>query len=207
MKNKNKTLLKNIGLFTIGSFGSKILSFLLVPLYTASLSTNEYGTIDLVSTTASLLTPILLLSIFDATLRFGMDESYKKEDVLSTSIDIAIKGSILLIIGALIVSITGVFYIDNSYLAFLCVLFVLGALNQILNLYLRAKNRAAVIAFSGIICTLVTCISNIGLLVVFRLGIIGYMISNTVGLLMQVLYQLIVGEAYKDIRFKNYNNL
>ena len=78
---KNKTLIKNIGLFTIGSFGSKILSFLLVPLYTAVLSTSEYGSVDLITSTASLLTPILLLSIFDATLRFGMDPEYKKEDV------------------------------------------------------------------------------------------------------------------------------
>lgn len=42
MREKNKSLLKNIGLFTLGSFGSKILSFLLVPLYTAVLSTAEY---------------------------------------------------------------------------------------------------------------------------------------------------------------------
>lgn len=91
MNKKNKSLIKNIGLFTIGSFGSKILSFLLVPLYTAVLTTTEYGSVDLITSTASLLTPILLLSIFDATLRFGMDSNYKKEDVLSTSINVASK--------------------------------------------------------------------------------------------------------------------
>ncbi len=207
MNKKNKLLLKNIGLFTIGSFGSKILSFLLVPLYTTFLSTKEYGTIDLVSTTASLLMPILLLSIFDATLRFGMDSAYKKSDVLSTSINIAIKGSIILIIGVTIISFTGVLKIDNSYLIFLCFFFILGALNQILSLYLRAKNQAAVIAVSGIICTFVTCISNIILILVFRLGIVGYMVSNTIGVFIQVLYQLIIGKAYKDIKLKKYTDL
>ena len=63
MNKKNKSLIKNIGLFTIGSFGSKILSFLLVPLYTAVLTTTEYGSVDLITSTASLLTPILLLSM------------------------------------------------------------------------------------------------------------------------------------------------
>ena len=95
MQKKNKSLLKNIGLFTIGSFGSRILSFLLVPLYTAVLATSEYGTVDLVTSTASLLTPILMLSIFDATLRFGMDPEYKQEDVLSTTLNIALKGTIV----------------------------------------------------------------------------------------------------------------
>lgn len=207
MNRKNRSLIKNIGLFTIGSFGSKILSFLLVPLYTAILSTSEYGSVDLITSTASLLTPILLLSIFDATLRFGMDSSYKKEDVLSTSINIALKGSLVLILGVLFVYFTKIFDVKGIYLVFLCVYFVLGALSQIFNLYLRAKNQAAVIAFSGIICTFITCISNVILLLILKCGIIGYMISNTIGILIQNIYQIIFGKIYKDIKFSHYNDL
>lgn len=83
----------------------------------------------------------------------------------------------------------------------------MGAFNQILNLYLRAKNQASVIAVSGILCTLVSCVSNIVLLLVFKCGIIGYMVSNTIGVLIQNLYQLFVGKVYKDIKIKNYNDL
>lgn len=207
MLKKNKSLLKNIGLFTIGSFGSKIMSFLLVPLYTAVLSTEEYGSVDLITSTASLLTPILLLSIFDATLRFGMDSKYRKIDVLSTSINIAIKGSFILFIGVLVISITHILNISNIYLFFLCVYFILNAFNQIFNLYLRAKNQAAIIAVSGLICTLITCLSNVILLLIFKWGIIGYMISNTIGVFFQNIYQIFIGKAYKDIRLHNYNSL
>lgn len=207
MNKKSKSLIKNIGLFIIGSFGSKILSFLLVPLYTAVLSTSEYGSVDLVISTASLLTPILLLSIFDATLRFGMDPEYEKEDVLSTSINIAIKGSFILVISVIIIAFTHILSISNIYLIFLCIYFVMGALSQILNLYLRAKNQASVIAVSGILCTLVTCISNIVFLLVLKWGIVGYMISNTIGATIQNLYQLFVGKVYKDIRLRDYNDL
>lgn len=83
----------------------------------------------------------------------------------------------------------------------------MGALSQILNLYLRAKNQASVIAVSGILCTLVTCISNILLLLVLKWGIVGYMISNTIGVTIQNLYQLFVGKVYKDIRLRDYNDL
>ena len=48
-------LAKNTVLFTISSFGSKILVFLLVPLYTSILSTSDYGIADLITTTATLL--------------------------------------------------------------------------------------------------------------------------------------------------------
>ena len=83
----------------------------------------------------------------------------------------------------------------------------MGALNNILNLYLKAKNKASVIAVSGILCTLITCSSNVLLLLVFKFGIIGYMISNTIGVFIQVVYQLVIGHAYKDIHIRNYTNL
>lgn len=207
MKQKNKSLLKNLGIFTIGSFGSNILSFLMVPLYTAMLNTAEYGSVDLVTSTVALLTPILLLSIQDATLRFGMDPKYKKEDVLSTSINVIFKGTLVLFIGLVLVYILNLVNISKIYFAFLFVFFVLGALNNILNLYLKAKNKASVIAVSGILCTLITCSSNVLLLVVFKCGIIGYMVSNTMGIFIQVVYQLVGGRAYKDIHIRNYTDL
>ena len=207
MNHKSKSLIKNIGLFTMGSFGSKILSFLLVPLYTAILTTTEYGYVDLITSTASLLTPLLLLSIFDATLRFGMDANYKKVDVLSTSINIAFKGTFILILTVTVVSVTKLINIPKLYLFFLVVYFILGAISQIFNLYLRAVNKAAVIAISGIICTFITCLSNIVLLLVFKMGVVGYMVSNTIGVLIQNIYQFYFGNIYRDIRIRNYTDL
>ena len=61
--NKYKELIKNIGLLTVSNFGSKILSFLLVPLYTAKLTTEQYGSYDYIYTTISLLIPILKINI------------------------------------------------------------------------------------------------------------------------------------------------
>ena len=207
LKSKYNSLVKNIGLFTIGSFGSKIVSFLMVPLYTAVLSTSDYGTVDLVSSTAQLLMPILILSIQDATLRFSMDSKYKKSDVMSTTVNVILKGSFVLVIGILIVRISGIFSLDSSYYIFLILLFIFGSLNNCFNLYLKAKNNASIIVVSGILSTFITCVSNIVLLVVFTMGVNGYMVSNVVGLLLSVIYQLFIGKIYKDIHLKNYNNL
>ncbi|MFQ6803810.1 MAG: lipopolysaccharide biosynthesis protein [Lachnospiraceae bacterium] len=207
MKKKYSSLIRNIGLFTIGSFGSKIVSFLLVPIYTAVLSTSDYGTVDLVFSTVSLLTPVFLLSIQDATLRFSMDSDFKKEDVLSTTFNVIWKGSLILLICVVIVERLGIFNLSLTYYAFFYFLFVVGAINNCLTLYLKAKNKASIIAVSGIICTLVTCVSNILLLVVFKLGIDGYMISNSIGIGVQCLFQLFVGRTYKEVHIKKFNNL
>ena len=207
MKKKYRSLIKNVGLFAIGSFGSKLVSFLMLPLYTAILSTSDYGTVDLVQSTAQLLIPILLLSIHDATLRFGMDPEYNKEDVLSTSIDVIIKGTFVFILGILIVSMTNIINISFEYWLFLFFTFILGALNNCFNLYLKAKDKASIIAISGIIGTFVTCFSNILCLVVLKLGINGYMISNVIGILIQLIIQFFFGKIYKDLHIRKYNNI
>ena len=68
-----KRLFLNTLTFAIGSFGSKLLVLILVPLYTSSLTPGEYGTVDLITQTANLLIPILTLNVSEAALRFGLD--------------------------------------------------------------------------------------------------------------------------------------
>ena len=75
---KYRYLFKNVGLMAIGQFGSRMLSFFLVPLYTSVLSTADYGTFDLYGTIVQLLVPVLTLNIYDAVLRFALDG---KEDI------------------------------------------------------------------------------------------------------------------------------
>lgn len=74
-------LAKNTGYLAIGQFGTKLLSFFLVPLYTYVLTTEEYGTYDLLNTTTSLLIPILSLNICDASLRFPLNLNYDRKDI------------------------------------------------------------------------------------------------------------------------------
>ena len=45
--NKYQKLLNNTLIFAIGTFGSKLLSFILVRLYTGCMTTEQYSTADL----------------------------------------------------------------------------------------------------------------------------------------------------------------
>ena len=63
---KYKTLLTNIGLFTLNTVSTKLITFLLVPLYTFFLTTQDYGITDMSLTVVSLVAPIVTLSIGDA---------------------------------------------------------------------------------------------------------------------------------------------
>lgn len=57
--NSYKELFRNTGFLAIGNFSSKILVFLLLPLYTNILTTSEYGLYDIFITTIQLMIPFL----------------------------------------------------------------------------------------------------------------------------------------------------
>ena len=95
--NRTSILIKDTGLFAISSFGSKILIFLLTPLYTSILTTEEYGIADLITTTINFIYPILTLAIADATLRFALDNEQDKRKVLDNSLLITLLSVLILI--------------------------------------------------------------------------------------------------------------
>ena len=100
--NKEKKLLVNTVIFSIGSLGSKIVSFIIVPIYTMYMSQQEYGLADTMLVLATLLLPIISFSLPEAVLRFMLT---KEKD-----------GDLILFNSFLFVGITGIFFIIISLL-------------------------------------------------------------------------------------------
>ena len=99
MKSRVKELFQNTILFIVANMGSKILVFLMVPLYTAVLTTEEYGISDLVHTTSSILYYILTLKISDAVLRYCfLKDIYSLKSVFTVGLRVTVVGTLLSII-------------------------------------------------------------------------------------------------------------
>lgn len=94
MREKYKYLLKNTGSLFISNFVSKILVFLLVPLYTSILSAKEYEIYDLLYTMIQILFPMLSLNMIDAVVRFSIGES---KDIQRRTFSIGVKYTMVLI--------------------------------------------------------------------------------------------------------------
>ena len=88
MTEQYKRFGKNTLIVFVGSFGSKLISFLLLPLYTRWLSVEEYGTADLVSSYAALLLVLVSACIMDAIFVFpkGAPKDQQTKFFTSTSI-------------------------------------------------------------------------------------------------------------------------
>ena len=83
---KYKKLLSNTIVFAIGTFASKALVFLLMPLYTRVLTNEQYGSADLIVQTANLLIPFVSAGMFNAVIRFGLGKNSDRRGVFSICI-------------------------------------------------------------------------------------------------------------------------
>lgn len=87
MASRGSDLIKNTGILFLGKISTQFVSFLLLPLYTAKLSTTEYGTLDLYTTIAGILIPILSLQVEQAVFRFLLTNE-EEESTIVTSVTV-----------------------------------------------------------------------------------------------------------------------
>lgn len=175
MMGQYKRFASNTLFLTIGSFSSKALSFLLVPLYTAILTTEEYGTYDLIITTVTLLTPFLTLVIAEGVMRFCLDTNkYDSRHILSIGLFVVGIGSVLFT--AFFPVFRNIETLSQYYL-WIWVFFIASNVHLILTQYLKGINRIKLYTSCGVLSTFLTLILNILFLVVFDWRITGYMLS------------------------------
>lgn len=184
-------LAKNTTLFAISSFGSKILTFLLVPLYTNILSTSDYGAADLVITTSNLLVYIFTLEIASAVLRFAIERTKGQGEILSYGLKVLSTGSAILFMFVIVVWRIGLFHLPDYFYLFLFLYFIGNSFSTVISSYLRAIDDVIGCAVAGIISTLVMLAGNILALVVLKWGIVGYLISLVISPLVGILYMTV----------------
>ena len=89
---ETKRLLKNTGIIAVGGMATKLVSFLLLPLYTSVLTTGEYGTVDYINTIALFLVPAVSLLMDEAMFRFLIDCGNDAERIHIVTISCVIVG-------------------------------------------------------------------------------------------------------------------
>ena len=152
LKEKYVNLGKNIGIFTISNFSVKIITFLVLPLYTYYLSTEQYAVIDLVNTTSQLILPFLTLCIIEAALRFGVSGEYDSKSVFTNSIYLIVLGCILL---PFLTQIIKIFVDIGSVEWYFVAIYCLQVFNSMFSAYTKAINKVKEMA----IISMVTSIS------------------------------------------------
>ncbi|MBO5306104.1 MAG: hypothetical protein J6B12_05015, partial [Clostridia bacterium] len=176
--NRYTKLFSNTLILALGTFGSKFLVFFMMPLYTACLAPEEYSMADLISQTANLLIPFACAGIADGVFRFAMEEGENKKAVFSSGLFVLLSMSGLFLLLSPLLN----FYNMLDGYVWLVVLYVLAAnLHSVVAQYIRAKGNMSLFSLGGIIGTALTIAFNLLFLLVFDMGVNGYVLSVILG--------------------------
>ena len=178
-KGRYRYLLGNIGLFTVSNLVSKILVFLLVPLYTNVLTTYEYGIADIMQVTLLLLVPALTLNIGEAALRFGIENADKRGSILRTGISHILRADAVTV-GLCIVAFAFVDVSIRWYILLFAILFIANSLFEFLVLYFQGCEEVPTVVIGSVTSTAVMIASNIIFLLVVKIGLNGYLYSQII---------------------------
>lgn len=193
---KYKYFLKNLSIFTISNFITKLLMFLMLPLYTSILTSKEYGTIDMITTTVNLAMPILTLCITEAIIRFTIEESTNKKQILLNSLNIAFKGYILLLLISAVAWLLGM---ELKTLILFNIYYLVYTVSSLLTYYLKGLERIKIIGWASVIRVIALILLNCLLLLYFKLSVVGYYASLIISDMIVIIIYICNLKKYKVI--------
>ena len=201
---KYKKLLSNTLILSIGTFASKLLVYFLMPLYTAILSKEQYGTADLITNAANLLIPFCCIGITHGVFRFAADEEENNKTVFSSGVSVLFLSSAIFLVLSPLFSLVSYF---NGY-AWLLTFYVISSnFHTLAKEYIRAKGLTKLYAIQGILGTALTIAFNLLFLIPMKLGVTGYVLSVAVADAIGTVFLFIYAKLYKDFSFKSVSKL
>lgn len=204
MGNKSRTnyLASNVLIFTIGTIGTKLIVFFLVPLYTVVLNTGEFGTVDLITTISAIAVPIFTLNICESVMRFSLDKGSDSKKITQIGTYILILGSIAALI---IIPICSMVNLLTQYSVLVYFYLITYASSQLFLYDLRGKELLKEFSFGSILQTFMIASLNILFLLYFKLGIYGYFLAYIVANLLTTVYAIFVGKSMKAFVIRKFD--
>ena len=158
--NRYQTLAANTALISIGTFGSKLLVFLMVRFYTGYLTPAEYGTAD--------------LDVAEGVFRFAADRREQRAEVFTIGVYTMLFAAAALLAALPLLRVL----IGERQLGTLLAVFIIAACAHALCAqFIRAEGHTALYLAL-----------NVLFLAVFRWGVMGYLLSTAVADCMSTLF-------------------
>ncbi len=199
--NQKKELVKNTLIISIGKFSTKLVSFLLLPLYTSLLSTEAFGEYDLLNIISIFLIPLIMLQMDEGMFRFLIDakDAKDKSEVFSNTIIFTILSTIF---WSVVIFLVGNL-IGYKYTLWLIVYCLGSVIYSITSGFSRGEGNFKLYSILAFLNSLLNIVLNILFLAVLGWrDIRALFVAYTVSSALVGLYGLFKLHAFKYLRFK-----
>lgn len=195
---KGKRLAQGTIIYAIGSFGSKILSFIIVPLYTYYILPEDMGVYDILQTTVSLLTPLITLQISDAAFVWMIQAKEDEESCISAVYKYMLFMSF---VAAILILIFDAFLYNIPYNKYFIIMLLTSRWMATIQKLTRGLKKQSLFAMSGVIYTFVHLILNLLQIVVFKQGVVALFQSIIIANCFVIVFLLL---KEKKLRYINW---
>ena len=196
---KENTLIKNTIIVTIGKICTQLVSFFLLPLYTALLSTEEYGVVDLLNTLVNLIVPVFIMQMDQGIFRFlieNRDKEEKKNQLITVT---------MYFMAVQIVLYTAFFFlaspwIHNEYKYFLLSNMIAALLSTVMLQISRGLGDNFRYSVGSFLAGSITVVLNVVFIAGMRLGAYGMLAASFAGNMACAVYLMIKMPIFQGIR-------
>lgn len=199
---KYKKLFSNTLIFALGTFSSKILSFLLLPFISAIIGVSDFGAADLVQQTVNVLVPIVTLAVNSAALRFALDKATNKRSVFTTGITVTFCGFFVFVcLTPLISRIKIEDFALGEYIVLISVFLLVSSMRQLCQQFVRGMGWVRLYAIDGVIATATYLVFTLLYIGAFKWGVNGMILAIVTSDALSVLFLFVVGRLGYFLRF------
>lgn len=201
---REKQLLKNTLIVAIGQFCTKLITFFMLPFYTAYLSTTEYGIVDLFQTIIQLIIPLVFLQFDQAIFRFLIDIR-KNEKNIKTLISTVFLTVLIITFGYTILFIFISFFINNDYKFFLLFNVIFTMFSNLLLQTCRGLGDNTTYSKGSIVTGAGTVILNVLFIAVLKFGVYGMLSATLIANFLCCVYVFVKMKLFNYISLKKYS--
>jgi len=195
-------LIKNAAIYSIGTVGSKLLAFLLLPIFSFFLEKEDLGLYDLVLTTIVLIVPLISFQLSDATFRWLLPADSTEEDkrkAVSSSFFLLLASTA--VISALFV--VGIYWFELNFGLYYLLMGVGAVYFPFIQQVVRGLGKNSLYAQAGIINAATLVSFSALFLIVLDWGLEGVFLATTLSYVFASLYAFWRGNVSSYISAKS----
>ena len=178
--------MRDIGVYAIGNIGSKLITFLMVPLYTYFVhDTGDFGYYDVCLTVCLLLLPFFTLQLRDGAFRFLLDCDDETQRRRIVSFVARTMASSLVI--TLLVAIVLALFTDIQHLGYAVGLLIAMSLQEVYSQVFRGLGNNRAFVMVGILSALGIGVFSVIFVAYMGWGIKGIFLANIIARVLALL--------------------
>lgn len=200
---KAKSFIKTSLIYFVGNISSKIISFFMLPLYTAYISAGDMGYFDSAMAVVTFFASVLFLDIGSAIMRY-MFEGINIEDKnksIYTGLTIFVSSLSLYIILAVAVG----FIFTFQFFFWIALYGFLLCLNTIYGYVARGWGANTIFAIAGLISTIINVVSNLIFILIFKWGYQSLYISLCISIFINIIILEFRCKIFTRINYKYFD--